>query len=105
MSENRMLVDKGESHTVEQDRLEKKIRDGIFVLQHHTHSLDAELFSRNWEAASIEARKIAAVAEYMTLLERRLEDVDDIIAQFARIQEQVDRIEKLIEEQEDVSNQ
>jgi len=96
-----MLVENGESHITEQDRLEKKINDGIFILQHHATSLDNHLFGRDWGNAGAEARKIAAVTDYMELLERRLEDVEDINAQFARIQEQFDRIEKLIEESDD----
>lgn len=102
MSSNRMLVENSESHITEQDRLEKKIADGDLSLMRHMEALNAELFNSDWEAAAVTARTISVCVEYMAMLERRLEDVVDINAQFARIQEQVDRIEKLIKEQDGV---
>jgi hypothetical protein len=95
MNINRMLVAPGESHTTEERRIEEALADNVRGLKRLTTQLDELLYDCYWEEAVIKAQEIAARCDYMRKLNYRLTDVQGINAQFARIQEQIDRIEKL----------
>jgi outer membrane receptor for Fe3+-dicitrate len=60
--------------------------------------LDDMMFNADWSNASITARRIADITDYMAKLQYRLEDVKGINAQFARIQEHIDRLDAQLKE-------
>jgi hypothetical protein len=95
---NRLLVTSDESHITEQRRIEDEIELSEATMDMLTTELGELLDDREWEQAGRIANRIEKGTDYIQLLEYRLEDVIDINAQLARIQGQVDRIEKQLKE-------
>ena len=90
---NRMLVTEHQSHTTEERLIEDKMQDGIKTLKNLATELDEMLFAGQWGEAGYVAKHIGTATDYMAKLAYRLEDVKGINAQFARIQEHIDRLE------------
>ena len=96
---NRLLVTDHDSHITEERRIEEKMIELDYAIERDIEHLENCHQSQGWNDAIITTRLIQQHASDMLILSRRLEDVKQINATFARIQAHMDRIEATEEDE------
>lgn len=103
MNVNRLLVVPTDSHVTEERRIEDRMVEMKRDIRKHTQSMRSELTNSDWVAAGRSATAIRDLTSEMWVMDQRLQDVKDINAQFARLQEHTDRLDAQLKENEGCS--
>ena len=90
---NRLFVMPTDSHITEERRIEEAIAEHVQLLVAYRVGFNDSLRNQHWSDVARYCRLMRDKASEIWILDQRLQDVVDINKQYARIQEQIDRIE------------